>query len=277
MRWAATTARRSRCRRARVPRGNRCARDRSRPRSSAQGRAREAAVAGGARLALQRGERSRRDARATGDALRKKKDSSMRVAINLVKDGVAQACVSAGNTGALMAISRFVLKTLPGIDRPAIAAQLPTRKGVDDGARPRRQRQLLAGAARPVRRDGRRARRRRRRHRAADGRPPERRRGRDQGQRLVKETGELLRRRASISTATSRATTSTRARPTSSSATASSATSTLKTSEGLATMLYEFLKAEFTRNALRGSQLLAYPVLRRSSGGSIRAATTAQR
>ena len=64
------------------------------------------------------------------DALRKKKDSSMRVAINLVKDEVAQACVSAGNTGALMAISRFVLKTLPGIDRPAIAAQLPTRNGV---------------------------------------------------------------------------------------------------------------------------------------------------
>ncbi|MGH8799581.1 MAG: phosphate acyltransferase PlsX [Casimicrobiaceae bacterium] len=65
-----------------------------------------------------------------GDALRRKKDSSMRVAINLVKEGAAQACVSAGNTGALMAISRFVLKTLPGIDRPAIASQLPTRTGV---------------------------------------------------------------------------------------------------------------------------------------------------
>jgi glycerol-3-phosphate acyltransferase PlsX len=64
------------------------------------------------------------------DALRKKKDSSMRVAINLVKDGEAQACVSAGNTGALMAIARFVLKTLPGSDRPAIASQLPTRTGV---------------------------------------------------------------------------------------------------------------------------------------------------
>ena len=64
------------------------------------------------------------------DALRRKKDSSMRVAINLVKEGAAQACVSAGNTGALMAIARFVLKTLPGIDRPAIASQLPTRKGV---------------------------------------------------------------------------------------------------------------------------------------------------
>jgi len=61
--------------------------------------------------------------------LRKKKDSSMRVAINLVKDGTANACVSAGNTGALMAIARFVLKTLPGIDRPAIASQLPTKTG----------------------------------------------------------------------------------------------------------------------------------------------------
>lgn len=61
-------------------------------------------------------------------ALRTKKDSSMRVAINLVKQGVAQACVSAGNTGALMAIARFVLKTLPGIDRPAISAILPTMK-----------------------------------------------------------------------------------------------------------------------------------------------------
>ena len=62
-------------------------------------------------------------------ALRGKKDSSMRVAINLVKDGSAQACVSAGNTGALMATARFVLKTLPGIDRPAIATQLPTVSG----------------------------------------------------------------------------------------------------------------------------------------------------
>jgi len=62
-------------------------------------------------------------------ALRFKKDSSMRVAINLVKSGEAHACVSAGNTGALMAISRFVLKTLPGIDRPAIATVLPNMQG----------------------------------------------------------------------------------------------------------------------------------------------------
>jgi len=53
----------------------------------------------------------------------------MRVAINLVKEGVAKACVSAGNTGALMATARFVLKTLPGIDRPAIIASLPTTNG----------------------------------------------------------------------------------------------------------------------------------------------------
>ncbi len=62
-------------------------------------------------------------------ALKNKKDSSMRVAINLVKTGVANACVSAGNTGALMATARFVLKTLPGIDRPAIAGVFPSRKG----------------------------------------------------------------------------------------------------------------------------------------------------
>ncbi len=62
-------------------------------------------------------------------ALRKKKDSSMRIAINLVKDGEADACVSAGNTGALMAISRFVLKTIKGIDRPAIMGRMPTMTG----------------------------------------------------------------------------------------------------------------------------------------------------
>ncbi len=63
------------------------------------------------------------------EALRKKKDSSMRVAINLVKEGESQACVSAGNTGALMATAKFVLKMLPGIDRPAIIAELPSRGG----------------------------------------------------------------------------------------------------------------------------------------------------
>ncbi len=62
-------------------------------------------------------------------ALRNKKDSSMRVAINLVKEGRADACVSAGNTGALMATARFVLKTLPHVDRPAIITSLPAVNG----------------------------------------------------------------------------------------------------------------------------------------------------
>ncbi|MCX7100040.1 MAG: phosphate acyltransferase PlsX [Methylobacter sp.] len=62
-------------------------------------------------------------------ALKNKKDSSMRVAINLVRDGLADACVSAGNTGALMATARFVLKMIPGIDRPAIISTLPSING----------------------------------------------------------------------------------------------------------------------------------------------------
>jgi len=62
-------------------------------------------------------------------AMRGKKDSSMRVALNLVKEGVADACVSAGNTGALMATGRYVLKTLSGIDRPAIISSLPAING----------------------------------------------------------------------------------------------------------------------------------------------------
>ncbi|WP_456412149.1 phosphate acyltransferase PlsX [Thiolapillus sp.] len=62
-------------------------------------------------------------------ALRKKKDSSMRVALNLVKSGAADACVSAGNTGALMATARFVLKMLPNVDRPAIITALPAING----------------------------------------------------------------------------------------------------------------------------------------------------
>ena len=71
--------------------------------------------------------------------LKNKKDSSMRVAINLVKAGEANACVSAGNTGALMATARFVLKTLPGIDRPAIAGIFPSRKRQNLYVRFRRQ------------------------------------------------------------------------------------------------------------------------------------------
>jgi glycerol-3-phosphate acyltransferase PlsX len=66
---------------------------------------------------------------APADSIRKKKDSSMRVALDLVKSGEAQACVSSGNTGALMATAKFVLKMLPGIDRPAIIAELPSIGG----------------------------------------------------------------------------------------------------------------------------------------------------
>ncbi len=62
-------------------------------------------------------------------ALRNKRQSSMRIALNLVKDDAAHACVSAGNTGALMAVAKFVLKTIPGIERPAICTSMPTMKG----------------------------------------------------------------------------------------------------------------------------------------------------
>ena len=74
------------------------------------------------------------------DALRRKKNSSMRVAINLVENGEASACVSAGNTGALLATARFVLGMVPGIDRPAIVSALPSTGGytvmLDLGANP---------------------------------------------------------------------------------------------------------------------------------------------
>ncbi len=83
----------------------------------------------GARLAIRHASESVGMDEPVSSALRSKKDSSMRVAIDLVKEGVAGAAVSAGNTGALMAIARFVLKTLPGIDRPAICAPLPSERG----------------------------------------------------------------------------------------------------------------------------------------------------
>jgi len=83
----------------------------------------------GARLAVRHASEEVAMDESVATALRSKKDSSMRVAADLVKSGEAQAAVSAGNTGALMAISRFVLKTLPGIDRPAIASIVPTLHG----------------------------------------------------------------------------------------------------------------------------------------------------
>ena len=197
------------------------------------------------------------------DALRRKKDSSMRVAINLVRDGTAHACVSAGNTGALMAIARFVLKTLPGIDRPAIASQLPTRTGqttvLDLGANvnctPVQLLQFAVMGSALVA--------------AVEGveRPTigllnigeEDIKGND----VVKETAELLRRSGlnfhgnvegdDIYKGTTQVVV----------CDGFVGNVALKTSEGLAAMLYDFLKSEFTRNPLtRMSALVVYPVLR---------------
>jgi len=196
------------------------------------------------------------------DALRKKKDSSLRVAVNLVKEGRADACVSAGNTGALMAIARFVLKTLPGIDRPAIASQLPTKKGVvtvlDLGANVNCTAEQLvqfaamgsaltsaiAGIERPTigllnigEED-------------------------IKGNELAKETAELLKSsdlnfRGNVEgTDIYKGTTDVVV------CDGFVGNVMLKASEGIVQMLYEFLKAEFTRNPLtRLSALVAYPVL----------------
>jgi glycerol-3-phosphate acyltransferase PlsX len=196
-------------------------------------------------------------------ALRTKKDSSMRVAINLVKDGTAHACVSAGNTGALMAISRFVLKTLPGIDRPAIASQLPTKKGVttalDLGANVNcSAEQLLQfavmGSALVAAVEG--------IERPTVGLLNI---GEEEikGNELAKDTGELLRQSglnfygnvegSDIYKGTTDVVV----------CDGFVGNVALKTSEGLATMLYEFLKDEFTRNALtKLAAAIAYPVLR---------------
>ena len=196
------------------------------------------------------------------DALRKKKDSSMRVAINLVKEGTAQACVSAGNTGALMAISRFVLKTLPGIDRPAIASQLPTRTGtttvLDLGANVNCSPEQLVqfavmGSALSS---------------AVEGieRPTvgllnigeEDIKGND----VVKATAELLKTSGlnfygnvegnDIYKGTTDVVV----------CDGFVGNVALKASEGIVTVLYEFLKAEFTRNPLRKlAAVMAYPAL----------------
>jgi phosphate acyltransferase len=197
------------------------------------------------------------------DALRKKKDSSMRVAINLVKEEVAQACVSAGNTGALMAISRFVLKTLPGIDRPAIAAQLPTRLGggvtvLDLGANvncsPEQLWQFAAmGTALVAAVDG--------IERPTVGLLNV---GEEEikGNELAKQTAELLRASGlnfygnvegdDIYKGTTEVVV----------CDGFVGNVALKASEGLAKLLYEVLKAEFTRNVLtRAAAIVAYPVL----------------
>ena len=81
------------------------------------------------RLSVQHASESISMADIPAQALRQKPDSSMRIALQLLRDKQVQACVSAGNTGALMALAKHVLKTLPGIDRPAIMTALPTLKG----------------------------------------------------------------------------------------------------------------------------------------------------
>ena len=197
------------------------------------------------------------------DALRKKKNSSMRIAINLVKDDIAQACVSAGNTGALMAISRFVLKTLPGIDRPAIAAQLPTRSGgvvtvLDLGANVNcSAEQLLQFAVMGTALVA-----------AMDGveRPTvgllnvgeEEIKGND----LAKETAELLRQSGLNFYGNVEGDDIYRGTTDVVVCDGFVGNVMLKTSEGLAHMLYEFLKTEFTRNVLtRIAAAIVYPVL----------------
>ena len=198
------------------------------------------------------------------DALRRKKDSSMRVAINLVRDGQAQACVSAGNTGALMGIARFVLKTLPGIDRPAIASQLPTKKGVvtmlDLGANvnctPEQLVQFAAMGSALV----------------SSVEQIERPTvgllniGEEdiKGNELVKETAERL--KASGLNFHGNVEGDDIYKGTTDVVVCDGFVGNvaLKTSEGLAQMLYEFLKAEFTRSILsRIVAGIAYPVLMR--------------
>jgi glycerol-3-phosphate acyltransferase PlsX len=188
----------------------------------------------------------------------------MRVAINLVKDGTAQACVSAGNTGALMAISRFVLKMLPGVDRPAIASQLPTRHGdtlvLDLGANvnctPEQLVQFAAMGSALVS--------------AVDGieRPTVGllNIGEEaiKGNELAKDAAELL--KASTLNFHGNVEGDDIYNGTTDVVVCDGFVGNvaLKTSEGLAQMLYEFLKSEFTRNPLtRLAAVVAYPVLMR--------------
>jgi len=196
-------------------------------------------------------------------ALRKKKDSSMRVALNRVKEGEAQACVSAGNTGALMAVSRYVLKTLSGIERPAIASALPNPNGytmmLDLGANvdcePQHLQQFaLMGSALAA---------------AAEGRSKPTvgllNIGEEdiKGTEVVKETSELLKVSGlnfhgniegnDIYNGTTDVVV----------CDGFVGNVALKASEGLVAMLYQVLKEEFTRNPLtKLAALVAYPVLR---------------
>ena len=197
-------------------------------------------------------------------AIRTKKNSSMRVALDLVKEGRAQACVSAGNTGALMGTAKFVLKTLAGIDRPAICAVLPTRTGqvyaLDLGANadctPEHLLQFAIMGATLVK--------------AVEGKPNPSvgllNIGSEEikGNEVVKKAGELLRASAlnfhgnvegdDIYKGTTDVVV----------CDGFAGNVALKTSEGLAKMLGDFLKEEYTRGPLsRLAALVSWPVIQR--------------
>ena len=200
-------------------------------------------------------------------ALRRKKDSSMRVAIQQVKDGTAQAAVSAGNTGALMAVARYLLKTVDAIDRPAIATQIPNSRGgattvldlganVDCSAEHLLQFAVLGSALVSVLNDndnpsvgllniGEEA---------------------IKGSEIIKKAGELLRTAANAGDLNFygnvegndifKGTTDIVV------CDGFVGNVLLKTTEGLATMIGGFLKAEFSRNIFtKVAALIAYPVL----------------
>jgi glycerol-3-phosphate acyltransferase PlsX len=197
-------------------------------------------------------------------AIRTKKHSSMRIAIDLVKQGRAQACVSAGNTGALMGTAKFVLKTLPGIDRPAICAVLPTRTGqvyaLDLGANadctPEHLLQFAIMGSTLVK--------------AVEGKAhptvgllnigSEEIKGND----VVKRAGELL--RASPVNFYGNVEGDDIYKGTTDVVVCDgfAGNVALKTSEGLAKMLGDFLKEEYTRNILsRLAAVVSYPVIKR--------------
>ncbi|MFO0231862.1 MAG: phosphate acyltransferase PlsX [Burkholderiales bacterium] len=198
-------------------------------------------------------------------ALRRKRDSSMRIAIEQVRDGRADACVSAGNTGALMALSRFVLNMVEGIERPAIAAPLPTQSGgqtmmLDLGANvdcePAHLLQFAVMGAALVS--------------ALDG--PERPRigllnvGEEviKGNETVKQAAELLRASGLNFHGTVEGDDIYRGTVDVIVCDGFVGNVALKTSEGLAQMLAGFIREEFTRGPLaKAMALVAYPVLKR--------------
>ena len=198
-------------------------------------------------------------------AMRSKRDSSMRVAIEQVKAGTAQACVSAGNTGALMAISRLVLRMMEGIDRPAIAAQLPHAGGgavtmldlganVDCDATNLLQFAVMGQTLATV----------------LDGKPQPRigllNIGEEaiKGNEVVKEAAELIADAGLAFHGNVEGTDIYRGTVDVIVCDGFVGNVALKTSEGLAQMLGQFLKEEFTRNLLtKLVAAIAYPVLRR--------------